>query len=514
MPPFESIVYILCLSVFIAELYLSRYEIISDFYIKGIQIRGDWGIQHDERMCLSDARCWYLKTKGKNVSHRDYLPYQISAAFGLFIPTIIYIGFRWFGLNNFGLRFMTIVLMSLSNFFVISMILKLASPIIAFAGCLVYLLNWNNFILNRHPTPETLFTFFINSFFYVLVCHHEFYLQNWAIISFLAGSTILLKVNFPIQFLSLFLTVNLVVFDIKTLFTSALLYGCGILFFETLQFLILKRMGIVKDRYFNLFMVSKVHTGQKVVWDNPGIYLKYKILIVFANLFMEWFGAKTVHYDLDKKKSLLFTFMILLFISGQVAILNIDQHFFKFLPVGIILFSLIVSPFHFAFKRFISVFPLTFLLIITTVDIVNRVIKPYELFFIILLVALAFIVIINQIRSAVRFIRHRSLGLKKIVSDIESKLPEGAPIYCHLFAYRAIWQIQKQRVYTCDDNVMRNQNIIDWAIKKGGRFVLLSEKGWVIEMETWKLLMPIAFFYVTPVETDTNDIFGLYEIDL
>lgn len=452
----ETSVYGICLLIFIAQIFLARYELISNFYIKGIQQRGDWVIQHDERMCLSDARYWYLKNKGADVHLRDYLPYQISASFGVFTPAVIYFGFRLFGMNNLGLRVFTIALMSLSNLFLVSMILKTVSPYLALLGCLVFVINWNNFILSRHPTPESLFVFFINAFFYVVICHWDFYNSHWALVSFLAGATILLKINFPIQFYCLFFTLNLFVFDFMTLFISTLCYVMGILFFEAIQFCILKKLGTVKDRYLNIFMVSNVHSGKKVVWDNPGLYLRHTILLVFTNLFLEWFGLPSGGYNLNKRAGLFYLLLIMSLITTQVIILKGQGHILTLLPIGIALFSLIISSFHFSFKRFISVFPLTLLVFLATVDIVIKRFAQYSIFVEFLLTSIAIFVIIYQLKQACTFIKHRSLGLQKIVSDIEERLPSSAHIYCHLFAFRAIWQVKKQRVFTCDDNVMRN----------------------------------------------------------
>lgn len=500
----------LCIILGFAQFYASKFELSSDFFIRGIHYRGDWGIHHDEKMCLSDARYWYLKRSNPDLSIRDYLPHPISAGFGIMTPLLIYLGFNIFGLNNRGLRFFTIILLSASNIFIVSVLFQIAEPYIAIAASIIYILNWNNFILTMRPTPESHFTFYLTGIIFLFICLPDLYRQHWAIISFLSGSSILLKINFPIQLLFFLLSFNTLAFDLTTLLPTTCYFLLGLLSFELIQFISLRAMGIAKDRYFNLFMVSQVHTGRQgqvlILWD--------KIFYVFTDVFLEWFGIYRHIYNLNSPKRYLFPGSILLMGGILWCLLFFSGNILWPLPIVIALCLLSVAPFHFCLKRVISIAPIAFVTVIGAVESFITLIPDARIFVIAVFLLITVISVFRQYHLALKEIGRSSDSIKRFSLDIDNLLPEGSEIYCHLFAFRAAWQIKKHRLFVCDDGVMVNQEIFDWAVNKGAKYVLLTLKGGGLSIERWQLLKPVRLLSVNPTEVDSIDTVVLYEITL
>ena len=149
-------------------------------------------------------------------------------------------------------------------------------------------------------------------------------------------------------------------------------------------------------------MVSHVHTGKKVVWDNPGTYQKIKILQIFSNVFLEWLGINIKKlYELNRIKSFLYFVLLFLFFFIQVTTLDNEGHILMFTSIAILVYSLIISPFHFCFKRIISVFPMVFVLITTMIDTVIVKYSVNSLFVEILLLLVVTLTVIYHIKDAI-----------------------------------------------------------------------------------------------------------------
>lgn len=507
----EAIFIALCILYSGIQIILCKYDLSSPFFAKGDPIRGDWAINHDERMCLFDARGWYLKRFDKRLySPQDYLPYPVCAAFGIFVAIIDYLGFRLLGLNNRGLRLFCILLHLLSNVFVVLSLFKVASPLIASIAALVFLLNWNHFVFTMKPTPEGVFTVWLSGTLFLYLYYPEVYRSYWWLVAFLSASSILVKVNLPIIQLCLILCINIVALSFIETLEGIGLFVLGLIFFELLQLLVLWQMGVVKTRFYNLYMVSKVHTGREV---RP-IILGFSVFYVFVNVFLEWFCINKNPYDHKRPKGVIYPLTVLFLWVLLAIILQQSDSVLVSMPLFLVLSLLTVAPFLFCMKRFISLFPVAFIMIVAVIDLLVGMAGSWGYLIVTVLSIFAMIAIFRQIRLGQGCYAERSVKIAEICRYIDEKLQYGAHIYCHLFAFRASWQIKKHRLYVADDGVMVNQQVFDWAVNKGGGHLLLTTGGGGMSPERWSLLRPFTTKMVTNSDVDVKALVILYEFDI
>ncbi len=506
----ETLFIAFCITYAGLQIILCKYDLSSPFFVREDPIRGDWGINHDERMCLFDARGWYLKRiDPKLYSPMDYLPQPVCAAFGIFVAIIDYLGFRLLGLNNRGLRLFCILLHLLSNVFVVLSLFKVASPLIASIAALVFLLNWNHFVFTMKPTPEGVFTVWLSGTLFLYLCYPEFYNSYWWLVAFLSASSILVKVNLPIIQLCLILCINIVALSPLRTLEGIGLFVLGLIFFELIQLLLLWRMGVAKTRFYNMFMVSRVHTGR----EGSPVILGFRVFYVFVNVFLEWFGLYKNPYNHKRPKRLLYPLTVLFLWSLLAIILQQGGSVLVFTPLFLVLSLLTVAPFLFCMKRFISLFPVAFIMIVAVIDSIFIMAGNFGYLIGTVLFIFAIVIIFRHLKLAQWCYAERSKSIAELCKYIDEKVQYGSHIYCNLFAFRASWQIKRHRLFAVDDGVMVNQQVFDWAVNKGGEYLLITTGGGGMSPERWSLLRPFTTKMVNNSDVDVKDLVILYEFD-
>ncbi len=498
-----SIALIVVLAILIIQLITIKYEMTSEYFVRSRHTGEDWFIHHDEKIALSDGRFLYLKKTQPDLDLWDFLPQPLAAAFGVLSPALMYVGFSLFGLNNLGLRFFNLIINTLTNTLIVFTAFSLLSPILAFILCLLLMLNWNYFILTRHFVLENILSLYLAGIFYIYVCHQSFFASNIFLLALLSSSVILTKINFPAYILVLFLPLSFAINGMVGMITVTIGFVMGLCLFEFLQALILAKYGIAKWRYSNLFVALKVHAG---IQKSMGVRLRPMGLRVFCsvlNLFVEWFGLRRTIINLSKGcgKGLL---LIAIPVIVTLFIFAFDISKPLFILVSFIsLYILSLAPMHFYLKRVVSIFPLLLLVVALLLQSVINQAPQMSLIIQIGLIGLCGLVLWRQLLIAFEGYPKRTNSIETFSKYIEELLPEARSIiYSHCYGFRFLWMQKAHRFRFADDNAMNNQEIIDWAIKEGGRYVIITTGGSKVAEYALPLIKPINVLSTTNSDSD------------
>jgi hypothetical protein len=293
----------------------------------------------------------------------------------------------------------------------------------------------------------------------------------------------------------------------------------GVLFFEGIQLLILWRMGIARTRYMNILFALSTHAGGNARFLQSFTPIGSKIVQALAELLAFW------HTPLDPRKkieaapipiSLVATISALV---GAACVVCLQTGFpWATLTFGLFLLFCVVSfmPMFFYWKRAFSVFPIFLLFLCALfqplIDLVVRNI-PHGLWWVSLLLGLASLAYLHgQWRSLKRLLPLRSHAPLEHSNALDALLPPNTAVYAHCYGMRFLWQSRHCRFFSCDDQVMNNQMIVDWAINEQGKYVLLCSLGGAVEAETAALLRPLAQFPFAESDADTTRVITLFEL--
>ncbi|UCG81693.1 MAG: hypothetical protein JSV60_05300, partial [Desulfobacterales bacterium] len=125
-----------------------------------------WTVQHDEKLVVPDARSFYLGGDQKLEDYRE----PVSACFGILGPYLTSIGFRLFGMNNYGLRLVFTVVSVTSMALLALSILNLHPSWLGVLFCATNLLNYRYFILTHFALLEDFLVFSLCGVMWLYVC--------------------------------------------------------------------------------------------------------------------------------------------------------------------------------------------------------------------------------------------------------------------------------------------------------------------------------------------------------
>jgi len=517
-------VLILLFSVTLFQLLDARSEYFSPIFIQG---RGteDYHVHHDEKLIVPDARFFFLKRKG-NIDISDFVTYPISGAYGIAGPTLAYLGFKIFGMNNLGLRFFFILITTATNLFCVLSLLNVSPGLIGIIFSIAYILNYNSFVINRLAIVEHILTLFLTGILLLYLSNTDFFLHNIHWLGFVAAISILAKPNFVIN---VYIPIFVIAFIEKLGFPGIrklFLYSIGgVIFFEGIQMLILYKLGIARGRYYTVLRGIKQisGTGKWIALTGHLQSVGRKVFLKYIFNFAEWYGSKplikTPKKGIQIAKGLLFLILLICGLMFGVHHTIPRSGWVIITFIGIYLISL--SPFYYYLKRAFSIFPLTIILLAIISHILFRefltVFPDGSGVIVILLSLIAVIYIAFQLLTIVNLPALRSHGVEKNSASLDNDLPKGSVVYTHCLGYRFFWQAKKQRLMSGDDTIMSNQMIVNWAIENRAKYVILSYRenwntGGPIEPETTGLLRPIKFYKTIPTESDVQETFILCEL--
>jgi hypothetical protein len=453
-----------------------------------------WCIHNDEKLIIPDTRYNFLKGN-KQINILDYKPYPISSSFGIAGPMIATLGFKMFGMNNVGLRFFSLIIASISTALFILLLLQLAPGIIGLFFGILYVFNYNNFILQRHAILENFLTFILLTILWLYVTKPNFLLNNLFKISFSSGICVWFKPNFVVYvYLLLFLIAIIEFKEIKRSIKFILFSFAIILLFELIQDIFLFKMGIVQYRYYNLFAALSAHAGVHTELFDGTKLLQYftpmglMIFVYFPVLLFEWYTTEFVIFSNPYSVIITTSFLFVLMLICSI-ILGIRRSISRqaYVIALFITCCLLVSAFFFCYpKRLISFFPITVILIAyfnfrifgflarKTPDL-YRIIKIFSVIIALVYFMLQSATIIGMSTRKTCLVEENSIAL-------DNDLPKGCAIYANCPAYRFFWQVKDQRLFSGDDQILSNFRLFYWAVKDRARYILVTENSGYADM--------------------------------
>lgn len=483
-----------------------------------------WHIHHDEKLIVPDARYLFLKNT-RAIDFSDYRPYPVSAAFGIAGPALASLGFKIWGLNNVGLRVFFILIGGLATLFSVLCILRLSPNLVGMVFSLMYLINYNNFVLTRHAILENALTLFLTGVMVIYLSNRAFFLRNMHWIGFGAALCTFFKINFPPY---VYLLIFLIAFGekqgLRAIFKLTLWSSIGIVIFEGLHLCILWQMGIAQWRFYNLWQAFSSHTG--VDYQSEGL----NIFLTFPGMLAEWSGM-----------SISFIRQVSQFVSmgvGNFSILtglgvlfvmslgySVYRGWYKTISrqvwviIGfLVLYLMLSANFFFYLKRAVSLFPLTFILLSYLSQRLIQKLSTLSPKFRPLLTGLLFLIMALSLRSQISAFTHGlKLSNKRVEENsiaLDNDVPEGSVVFLHCFAYRFLWQAKKVRMLSADDQFMNNAMIVEWAVKNRAKYVVISGRAGHIS-ETFPQIKShriLKEYYTTESESDLPDRYMLSEI--
>ena len=294
----------------------------------------------------------------------------------------------------------------------------------------------------------------------------------------------------------------------------------SVLFFELIQIAILYRIGINKYRYLNLYRALKHHSGEDVNvlqrFEPEGITTFLK----FMDMFFEWFNIPGILCSFRSKK-LQYLLMSTLFIMSGIVLAGTRFRLYSNVIYSISLFILIYLllsvPFLFYIKRVYSLFPITIILLAAYMQTMSMQIMEINptasgmMSIIALMILLTHIIFQWRKLSRIPALRSNQVEINSKAIDMD--LDEHSKVYFHACAFRFFWQSTKRRLMAADDQIMDNQNIIDWAIQDNEKHVMLSSIGGTIPPGYAGALKHIKNYDSPEIDSDNSDCYGLFEID-
>jgi len=333
------------------------------------------------------------------------------------------------------------------------------------------------------------------------------------LLAFGAGAAVLLKPNYPVYIYMLLFSVFLAVVPGFSELPDLILFSfAGLLFFELFHLAVLFSAGTVKFRLVNMRAALKQHRGAfssgVLIRNFPdGIITPFKYL----NFFMDWFEVPPLMKPSFKILAvILFIVPVFLFFFTNHGNESVFALFL--LHLFFLMFS---SLFFFYLKRAYSWFPVTFLLFAASmVNILNIFFQNGTLALNILLLIFLVIFLARQFSRLKNLSKIRIPSLKKASAELEELIPCGAIVYSHCFAYRYFWQGEKLRFKSCDDQIMDNEKIIDWALNENGRYLLLSSRDTGLDALKYRKVkyQKLKIFHPSPVATDYPESYMLCRI--
>ncbi len=455
-----------------------------------------WTVQHDEKLVVPDARSLYLGGDQKLLDYHE----PVSACFGILGPYVTSLGFRLFGLNNYGLRFVFTVISVASMALLALSLLRLHPSWLGVLFCVVNLVNYRYFVMAHYALIEDVLIFSLCGIAWLYVSRPKTLLAILNPLAFCGGVLFLFKQMFPVYMLSFLGCIALserVSFRRFVKFVAWSL--AGLIVFGSLQLAVLHKMGMLSLYTNNISRAVHVLAGGstdgvslQIYPEAPGLLGIVPDFVHFLRLWYApvyahpniWFGWKQISL-LEATTSML---LLLGLLGVSLWLLRRKKLSRSTIALGMFLVGMLVvlSSTFFYVKRALPLFPITFLFLTSLLrdmlhgstgtrmaKALTRVALWCTIFFVIYYVIWQGAYVLAK-GSAIR-----SHGVERNSRGLEELVPEKAAVFMHCYGLRFFWQTRR-RIVSGDDQLMNNEMILAKALREKARFVLLSDRGGTI----------------------------------
>jgi hypothetical protein len=502
---------LISLAVFVFQLADAKAEYSARSFIINYR-NSEWWIHNDEKTILPEALSIWLGGKiGTRVS--DVGPWPISAAFGPLSTILNLAGFCVLGFNAGGFRLFYITASFAANILFILSFFAALPVFTAFALSLFITLNYRSFLAGRHAYPENLLSLLLALCLFLLTVCPVFLSGHIREAAFLAGAAVMIKPNYPFYLIMLLFGVSLSGgAGFRESAWPLVFFAAGTVFFELLQLLVLRCLGTAGLRVENILLVLRQHRGSGVrkalvrsFPDGARVFVKH------LDFIMDWFETPPVLRPLVRPALALLALAPLpLFFFDRGAPPVIFALF-----AAHVFFLGLSSMMFFYLKRACPWFPVTVLaLAVSAAELTRLAGRGAEAALDAALVFFLTIFISRQISRLRSLSQIRVPSLKTAPAEIEPLLPEKAVVYAQCFPFRYFWQSEKIRFKSCDDQILDNEKIIEWALREGGEYLLLGSRDTGLDALKYKNVrhQVIKTFHPSPVVTDYPESYMLCKI--
>jgi hypothetical protein len=515
-----------------------------------------WTIQHDEKLTVPDARAFYI---GGDQSINDY-NYPFSAMFGIVGPKLHELGFRIFGLNNYGLRFFYAVVAGIGTLLLCLVIVRIVPSWAGVALVMFQLFNYKYFILTRCAILENILCAFLFFILFLYIAHTAYLLNHILVLSFISGALIFTKPLFPFYGFMLIIAIvitesviesnKVIKIRIMKIVSTGLSFAAGLIFFGAVQLIMLANIGIGNQYFSNILRAYYEVSGQESLAKQVGAYWTYPptglkmVVPVFYEQITSWYVTDkqymdNVGFNVNNvpADSIIISSICTIIISASLAFLIIRKRASKpTIAMGLFLFVNIVfaAYTHFYIKRALPFMPIAFLFMVLLIKdlsrcietaVVKAVIKRLAvcLLFIFsgrvikrLAVCLLLFMLCARIKSHYYFLTEgneplRSFSNARNSRELDALVPEGQSIYMHCYGSRFLWQSQR-RLISGDDHIVINQVILDKAVGEHAKYIVLTDRGGPIRVDKGYKLKGLKDFHTNAADSGGPELLQLFEI--
>jgi hypothetical protein len=485
-------------------IYTADSEWHIQFFMPHRRGQWSWDVQHDEKLIIPDSRFFYLNHEGQ-FDIFDFMPYPVSAAFGIGAPLLSAWGFSLMGLNNKGLRLFYILIAGMMNCLFVLCLTTLFPGYAGFLFCLIWIMNRNNIMLFRHAVVEMILTFSLVFLLTFYVIQPQFFFSYLHIVCFLSGVLIIFKPNFPFIISTFLLTIAGVEHRSFHELIRLMIYSAGgAVFFELLHAIVLTKIGVLRFRYLNFYTALKSHSGTQAMdtvnYEPGGTRVFYESLAMF----IEWLGIPVTIRFRNVPAVMKYSVFVLVIVAIVFFLASAPQPIVS-LYVFCGVYLSVTAFFFFYIKRIISLFPLFFMIGAYAIYTISGSVldsAPICAF-------LSALWIIWQIRLFIRSGHVSSSVIQTNSQTFQSLLPSGATVYAHCFAYRFFWQAGSVRFMSGDDQFVDNSDVLEKARSADGDYVLLAGNGGMVDVMAGHPFRYMAHFQTSHIESGIPEIYVL-----
>lgn len=474
--------------------------------------RFNWDIHHDEKLIIPDAVGIYRNTDVSRKALSDYIPYSVSAAFGLLPPLLLSISWKLFGFNTRSARLISSINAGIILTQLIYLSQLLLPDIIAISFIIIYCFNIRFISIIRLNIIENLSITLLLSVLIVYLNFPEIFLSHYYVFYFFTAAFFWVKPNIPFYLYTLIFFITLFIpLTIKEHLYGFLFVFLGVLLFEGAHVLLLNHYNRLRGRYKNLFGVFFVHSGKD---SSAGIHYKTFFFPaqsrVFRTFLYELFSylLPRKHEGIILRQIMTITLIPILFVSFLGLIKNIDLLFLSVL--FFVLFQLIINYFFMYYaKRGFYLIPLVWIILQSGLGYDNFLLSNEILysFFIINLIIYTISFIFWQLKQSLWLWSDKQLA--DAFTELPEDLKEWSKIYSHLYAFRFFWQLPVTYI-SGDDQYLHNDDIVHRA-NSNGEWLIISLRGGIVfpeQLSSWKL---ITYWNTTEVISDIPDSYFLFK---
>jgi hypothetical protein len=462
----------LCLSlaagVIVVQAVLLDWELPGPFFVAG---RWDtWCVHHDEKLVIPDVRAFALGQAGP-ARLSDYLPYPVSAAFGVAGPWLSVAGMWLAGFGNVGLRLWSLGAMALRQYCFLGLCFALLPPWPAAAVFCLQLLSYNQFVLDHHAVLENLLGLALVFMAWRFVADPAGAAAGafgWGLV---ISALALVKPNFPF-------TVGLLALCLLTVGPEPRTAGLaclgglvlGFAGFEAIQAVVLWRQGFLRHRYRNLLDVMRVHRGMEHEYLQKFIKpIGWRVVPRFFVLTVDWLADshwRNVPASAPGPVAFALACLVCLIapVGGGSAAAG--------LAVFVVLHLAMCLPFFYYPKRVTPVLPLYYLLAAVQVLAWGRWLGVPGVAAGLCLLAVA--VGAWNLWLFVAAVPGRTRGVAEQSRRLEALTKPGSRIRMQCYPYRFLWQARGRVMLSGDDQVLDNVLTEEAAQRENADYLLLA----------------------------------------